>query len=639
MSRQIQQIANKSKVRVVGLMSGTSADGVDAAVVDIGGRKVQLLAFETFPYPAALRRRILSLCRPESARLDDICNYNFVLGEIFAEAVVRLCSQSGLALSSIDLIGSHGQTIYHNPYGRRYGRAVIRSTLQIGEPSVIAQRTGITTVADFRPRDMAAGGEGAPLVPYADYVLFGHKRLNRAVQNIGGIANVTFLLVGCKQDDLIAFDTGPGNMVIDGVVRLMSGGRRHFDRGGRMAARGAVDESFLSEMLRHPFLRRRPPKSTGREEFGADFAERICRQGTKKGLAEADIVATVTAFTAQSIARAYRRFLPALPDEVILCGGGSHNETLVEMLQNELPEVKMLSTGDFGISVDAKEAVSFAILAWATIKGLTNNVPGATGAEQPVVVDLINAEDTRVPMAVARQREQIAAAIDVIVDRFRQGGRLFYVGAGTSGRLGVLDASECPPTFGVSPSLVQGIIAGGRRALVRSAEGAEDHAEDGAESIRKKRVRSSERIGAATVFVTCAPEAVQHIPAEIIINPVVGPEVVTGSTRMKAGTATKLVLNMLTTGAMIRLGKVYGNLMVDLQATNEKLRDRSVRIVMEMTQLSRPRAMKLLARAQGKVKAALVMHFRRVDLIRALAILKENGEFLRPAISQPEEPA
>jgi N-acetylmuramic acid 6-phosphate etherase len=270
------------------------------------------------------------------------------------------------------------------------------------------------------------------------------------------------------------------------------------------------------------------------------------------------------------------------------------------------------------------------------------------------IVDLINAEDALVPAAVARQSKQIAAAIDLIVARFKEGGRLFYVGAGTSGRLGVLDASECPPTFGVPPSLVQGIIAGGRRALVRSAEGAEDYPEGGAEAIEKKRVRANDvvvglaacgmtpfvhgalkqarRIGAATIFVTCAPEAVAHIPAEIIINPVVGPEVVTGSTRMKAGTATKLVLNMLTTGAMIRLGKVYGNLMVDLKATNEKLRDRSVRIVMEITQLNRQRAQKLLARAQGKVKAAIVMHFRRTDLAGALKILDECDQFLRKAI-------
>ena len=389
MSRRIEKIARKSTMRVVGLMSGTSADGVDAAVVDIDRGKVRLLAFEVFPYPTALRRQILNLCMPESARLEDICHYNFVLGEAFADAVVTLCSRNDISLRSIDLVGSHGQTIYHQPRGRRYGRTKIRSTLQLGEPSVIAQRTGITTVADFRPRDMAAGGEGAPLVPFADYILFGHKRLNRAVQNIGGIANVTFLPAGGKRDDVVAFDTGPGNMVIDGIVRLISGNKQRCDHGGKMAARGTVDKKLLDEMLRHPFLRRRPPKSTGREEFGADFAERIYRRGTKKGLADIDIVATVTAFTAQSIARAYRRFLPTMPDEMILCGGGAHNETLVEMLHDELPEVKMLSTDDFGISVDAKEAVSFAILAWATIRGQPNNVPGATGAEQPVVLGKI----------------------------------------------------------------------------------------------------------------------------------------------------------------------------------------------------------------------------------------------------------
>lgn len=277
------------------------------------------------------------------------------------------------------------------------------------------------------------------------------------------------------------------------------------------------------------------------------------------------------------------------------------------------------------------------------------------------IVDLIGAEDRIVPQAVATQRESIAAAVDMIVGRFRAGGRLFYVGAGTSGRLGVLDASECPPTFGVRPSLVQGIIAGGRRALVRSIEGAEDHPEDGAAAIDARGVTSKDtvvglaacgmtpfvhgalrrarQVGAGTVFVTCAPEAVGSIPAEIIINPVVGPEVITGSTRMKAGTATKLVLNALTTTAMIKLGKVYGNLMVDLKAVNAKLRDRSVRIVMEVTGLSRPKAKALLARAEGRVKAALVMHFRGVSLMQALQILKENNELLRPAIAQSIESA
>jgi len=376
-------------MRVAGLMSGTSADGVDVAIVDIAGGKVRLLAFDVFPYPRALREEILRLCRPESARLDDICHYNFVLGEVFAGAVIRLCSRSGIALRSLDLIGSHGQTIYHSPRGRGGRGGAVRSTLQIGEPSVIAQRTGVTTVADFRPRDMAAGGEGAPLVPYADYILFGRNRRSRAVQNIGGIANVTFLPSGCRQSDVIAFDTGPGNMVIDGVMRLVSGGKKRFDRDGRMAARGAVNARLLNELLRHPFLRRRPPKSTGREEFGAAFAEQIYRRAAKKELADADIVTTVTAFTAATIARAYRRFLPGLPEELILCGGGARNSTLVEMLRGELPEVKMLWSDDFGISADAKEAVSFAILAWATIKGFANNIPAATGAEKPVVLGKI----------------------------------------------------------------------------------------------------------------------------------------------------------------------------------------------------------------------------------------------------------
>jgi N-acetylmuramic acid 6-phosphate etherase len=275
------------------------------------------------------------------------------------------------------------------------------------------------------------------------------------------------------------------------------------------------------------------------------------------------------------------------------------------------------------------------------------------------IVDLINGEDRSVPQAVGAQRESIARAIDLIVDRFRAGGRLFYVGAGTSGRLGVLDASECPPTFGVRPTLVQGIIAGGRRALVRSIEGAEDYPEDGARALDKKRVGSGDvvvglaacgltpfvrgalqrarQIGAATVCVTCAPEAVKSLPADIIINPVVGPEVITGSTRMKAGTATKLVLNTLTTAAMVKLGKVHGNLMVDLRAVNNKLRDRSVRIVMELTHLSRAQARALLQRAEGRVKPAVVMHCRKVGLPEALAILDACGQSLRQAMGDAGE--
>ncbi len=269
------------------------------------------------------------------------------------------------------------------------------------------------------------------------------------------------------------------------------------------------------------------------------------------------------------------------------------------------------------------------------------------------IVDIINGQDMLVAPAVAKERKRIAAAAEKIVRSFRNGGRLFYVGAGTSGRLGILDAAECPPTYGVKPSMVQGIIAGGRRALVRSVEGAEDVAGSGARAIIKRNVRpidvvvgiaacgitpfvhgamrKAKQIGAATIFITCAPQAKKYIPADIIINPVVGPEVITGSTRMKAGTATKLVLNTLTTAAMIKIGKVYGNLMVDLRATNEKLQDRSERIIMETTGLSGPAAKKLLKKARGMVKAAIVMNVKSVDLKTALRILGDCDESLRAA--------
>ncbi len=271
------------------------------------------------------------------------------------------------------------------------------------------------------------------------------------------------------------------------------------------------------------------------------------------------------------------------------------------------------------------------------------------------IVEIINAEDQKVAPAVAREKRRIARAVDIIVTSFRQGGRLFYVGAGTSGRLGVLDASECPPTFGVSPVMVQGIIAGGRRALVRSAEGAEDHPEGGAAAIDKRKVKPGDvvcgiaacgltpfvqgalsrarQIGAKTLFVTCAPEAKNYIKADVIINPVVGPEVVTGSTRMKAGTATKLVLNTMTTAAMIRTGKVYGNLMVDLRATNAKLQDRSERIVMAATEANRSTARRLLRKAQGRAKVAILMHFLQVDVEHAKDLLAASGESLRAAMN------
>jgi anhydro-N-acetylmuramic acid kinase len=382
-------IARKKTLRIAGLMSGTSADGVSVAIVEAAPRRIRTLAFRTYPYPPRIRKRVFALFQPETARLDEICRLNFLLGELFARALIALARSSRIALSSIDLIGSHGQTICHLPPAKRSALRNAGSTLQIGEPSVIAERTGITTVADFRPRDIAAGGEGAPLVPYADFLLFRHPRRSRAIQNIGGIANVTWMPARPRIADVIAFDTGPGNMMMDRVTQLITRGRRNYDDGGRLASRGQVDPTLLAELLAHPFLRRRPPKSTGREEFGVAFADEIFRRARKAGVAPLDVLATLNALTSLSIRDAYRRFLPKWPDEVILCGGGARNRLLVQRLKADLQPSKAIVMDDLGLSADAKEAVSFALLARETIRGAPNNVPSATGARRAVILGKI----------------------------------------------------------------------------------------------------------------------------------------------------------------------------------------------------------------------------------------------------------
>jgi len=386
----VEKLGAKSTLRVAGLMSGTSADGVDAAITDFGpGRRIKVKAFATYPYSRKLRRQILDLAQARCADMDEICHLNFVLGEVFADAVVRLAADSGTGLGRIDLIGSHGQTIRHLPAPRRFRGRKVRSTLQIGEPSVIAERTGITTVADFRPRDIAAGGHGAPLVPYADWLLFAHRRRSRAVQNIGGIANVTYLPAGARLEDIVAMDTGPGNMVIDCIVQRITAQKRRFDSGGAIAARGKVNHALLAELMKHPYLRRRPPKTTGREEFGRTFSDALFDRGRADGLGPEDILATATAFTAESIAEAYRRYAPGPIDEVILCGGGSRNSTLVSMLRDRLREVRLTTSDAYGLDAEGKEAVCFAILARETICGRAGNVPTATGASGPVVLGKI----------------------------------------------------------------------------------------------------------------------------------------------------------------------------------------------------------------------------------------------------------
>ncbi len=377
---------------VIGLMSGTSADGVDAALVDIEGKgratRLRLHAFHTFPFPPGLREAILAASDPRTGTVDLLCRLNVVLGEVFAEAALEVARQAGIAIGAVDLIGSHGQTVQHLPEPVPLAGYPIRATLQLGEPSVIAERTGVMTVADFRPRDMAAGGEGAPLAPYVHHVLFGDAHRTRIVHNIGGISNVTVLPAAAELADVVAFDTGPGNMPIDGAIGRLTANRETFDKDGERARRGRVHQHFVEELLAHPFLQRPPPKSTGREAFGASFLDRVFARGVEQGVTGDDLVATLTAFTAATITDAYRRFiLPGHPHvESILCGGGSRNPTLTDWFRRELRGVEWRMCDDFGVSADALEAVVFAVLAHETMCSHAANVPTATGAHRGVIL-------------------------------------------------------------------------------------------------------------------------------------------------------------------------------------------------------------------------------------------------------------
>lgn len=382
---------------IIGLMSGTSADGVDAALVEIeshvDGPRVSCLAHLTLPYPHALRDQILAACSPEVGTVDLICELNFRLGEEFGRAAIAVAERAGVPLSAVDLIGSHGQTIYHIPHPPHSvpNPPATGATLQIGEPSVIAERTGITTVADFRPRDMAAGGTGAPLAPQAHYLLFRNQPGTRIIQNIGGIANTTLISEGMRLEEVVAFDTGPGNMVLDAVVAELTEGEQRYDADGRWAARGTPNEKWLAELLNHPFILQPPPKATGREEFGTSYACELIEKARALGLSPEDLLATVTALTAEAILFNYRHFVfsRGSVDEVVMCGGGAGNATLISHLQRGLEAIRLITSDAYGIPADAMEAVVFAVLAHQTLRGCAGNLPQVTGAARGVVLGKI----------------------------------------------------------------------------------------------------------------------------------------------------------------------------------------------------------------------------------------------------------
>ena len=377
--------------RVIGLMSGTSADGVDAALVEVGRLEsgVRLIGFSGLPYPRELRKEILEVSEARSVNVERICRLHVILGEWFARSAFEVCRTAGVAMSGVDLIGSHGQTVHHLPDAYSGFGVTTRSSFQIADPSVIAERTGVTTVADFRARDMAAGGQGAPLVPVVDYLLFRSVSEGRVLLNIGGISNVTVLPAGCCADDVMAFDTGPGNMLMDALAGVITGGRLACDENGLYAASGNVSDSLLAELMRHPFLKEAPPKSTGREAFGATLVRDVL--AWRGRLSGEDLVATATAFTARSIADALTRFvLPVIPvARMAVSGGGARNPVLMEMLRGALPCVDICESDALGVPSEAKEAIAFAVLANATVEGRTGNLPAATGASGSVVLGVV----------------------------------------------------------------------------------------------------------------------------------------------------------------------------------------------------------------------------------------------------------
>lgn len=380
-------------MRVVGLISGTSVDGIDAALVDVGGQgydlTVSLIDGLTWPYPAELQQQILALCAGEAVSLETLARLDDAVAHSFADAAQALMAQAGPA----ELVASHGQTVFHRPVGRptlmRQGTFHLGYTLQLGRGAVLAQRVGLPTISDFRQADIEAGGEGAPLAPVLDLCLLSHPTERRCVQNLGGIGNVAYLPPWDRQGSppkVLGWDTGPANSLIDIAIHTLSEGTLTYDVDGAWAAQGTPCLPLVNEWLEHPYFMQPPPKSTGRELFGWEFFQRCHQAAQRRGLDAVDVIATLTEFTAASVAREYRTFLPTLPDRVLVGGGGSHNPVLMARLQAQLPECPVQTTDEVGLSASYKEAIAFAVLGYWQRQGFPGNLPTVTGASGPRVL-------------------------------------------------------------------------------------------------------------------------------------------------------------------------------------------------------------------------------------------------------------
>lgn len=380
-------------MRVCGLMSGTSLDGLDIAIADFAEVEdkisYQLIYFTTMPYSDELKAKLLRLMDP-LAPMQQVSSMNMYLGELYAGLIKVALEGTDVDYGSIDLISSHGQTMWHEPEAGSdpFSRP---NSLQIGDISALAEFAEKTVIGDFRPRDMAAGGQGAPLVPFADEVLFRLETAGRVLLNIGGIANLTVLPPANSEKKTLAYDTGPGNMIIDAFVKKHSGGKRNYDDGGKLGAAGAVNSEWLGQLLAHPYYGMAAPKSTGRELFGAAYADELWSDGDKLGLSAEDKIATVTKLTAETIAAEIRKFAESHEvEEVCISGGGVHNSTLIGFIKERLPgSIAVKSSSEIGIDSDAKEAFVFALLGFLGFNKKPNNLPAATGAEQPTILGKI----------------------------------------------------------------------------------------------------------------------------------------------------------------------------------------------------------------------------------------------------------
>lgn len=699
MSRPAGDASTDAGVRwVIGCMSGTSLDGLDAALVRIEGfglaARARVVEHGSVPFPAELAGDLRALAEDQPMSASAIAAAARRLGELHVQAcrpLVAACPER------VELVVPHGQTICHRPGAPETrvdgGGAARGVTWQLLDPWPIAWDLDVAVCHDLRQADVMAGGQGAPITPIADPILFALER--GVVVNLGGICNTSVW----RRDETggLVFhgaDLGPCNLLLDALAQRWLEGVA-FDESGRVAAEGQPDDDRVAALLERIALARgETGASLGREQFGEAWVTGVA-DVLGRETPVADRLATAVEAVASVIASTVES---ELAETVVLAGGGSRHRLLCRRIAARLPRRRVVISDELGVPAAARESAAMAVLGVLSEDGVPITAPettrcketGLAGAwlsprrtplhrpptdrgELPTekrlaesdhldtlttraCVALVHAADQSVPAAVEQALPQVVALTDRVITSLRSGGRLIYVGAGTSGRLGVLDASECPPTFDMDPERVIGLIAGGDAALRRSSEGAEDRedaffaefdnldvaeadtvvgiAASGRTPCVLGALREAKRRGATTGLVACVPLD-DLTMVDLPVSVPTGPEVVTGSTRMKAGTATKLVLNTITTTTMIRLGRVYGNLMVDLHARNQKLRDRAARILATQLDLNKDAALTLLDEAGGHVKTALVMKHRGIDATRARAALDEAGGSLRAVIGAP----